>query len=85
MAAWYCRVCGLDYDLSPWGANEDTPDYGSCECCGAQFGVDDYSVVSTKQYRSQWLADGAPWFYPNLKPAGWQLEAQLTQLSEKYR
>lgn len=85
MAVWYCRVCGLDYDVSPWGPNDDTPDYGTCECCGAQFGIDDYSVLSSRSFRQQWLADDAPWFYANLKPADWDLLTQLTQIPEQHR
>ncbi|PJJ61151.1 hypothetical protein [Hymenobacter chitinivorans] len=85
MSTWNCRVCGLDYDYSPWGPQGDTPDYGTCECCGAQFGVDDYSVASSRSFRQQWLSGGTAWFYPNLKPADWQLESQLSQIPAHYR
>lgn len=85
MAVWHCRVCGLDYDYSPWGPHEDAPDYGTCECCGAQFGVDDYSVPGVKNYRAKWLAAGGKWFYMKLQPANWNPETQLAQVPEQYR
>jgi hypothetical protein len=85
MGVWYCRVCGLDYDYSPWGPGEDTPDYGTCECCGVQFGVDDYSVLTARVYRQHWLHNQARWFYPNMQPADWQLSAQLAQIPEQFR
>ncbi|TGE28012.1 hypothetical protein [Hymenobacter metallicola] len=85
MALWYCRVCGLDYDYSPWGPNDDEPDYSICECCGAQFGIDDYTVSGAQAYRRQWLSTGSSWFYPKLQPADWQLEEQLAYVPEKYR
>ncbi|MCB2377454.1 hypothetical protein LGH70_07670 [Hymenobacter sp. BT635] len=85
MAFWYCRVCGLDYDYSPWGPNEDEPSYDTCECCGVQFGVDDYSVLSTQAYRRTWLSKGAKWFYPKLQPTDWDLAAQLAQVPAQYQ
>ncbi|TGE23760.1 hypothetical protein E5K00_00670 [Hymenobacter aquaticus] len=84
MAVWHCRVCGLDYDYSPWGPNDDAPDYGTCECCGVQFGTDDYSVETARAFRRQWLNAGAKWFYVNMQPADWQLETQLTQIPERF-
>ncbi|TGE06541.1 hypothetical protein [Hymenobacter fodinae] len=85
MEMWYCRVCGLDYDVSPWGEDGHTPDYTCCACCGAQFGIDDYNVVTAQLFRATWLTEGAPWFYANLKPSGWQLAAQLPQIPLAYQ
>ncbi|UOQ64960.1 hypothetical protein [Hymenobacter volaticus] len=84
MVTWYCRVCGLDYDESPWGPNENAPDHSICECCGAEFGYHDHTPASTRQYRATWLANGALWFYPKLKPEGWLLAEQLEQIPDMY-
>ena len=85
MPLWYCRVCGLDYDQSPWGPADDSPDYTTCHCRGVEFGYEDYTPDSARQYRAGWLADGASWFYPNVKPDNWQLPQQLRQVPELYR
>lgn len=85
MPLWYCRVCGLDYDESPWGPDEQSPDYSICDCCGVQFGYEDYTPDSTRRYRAEWLANGASWFYPKVKPGNWQQAAQLRQVPELYR
>lgn len=85
MPVWYCRVCGLDYDESPWGPDDHSPDHSSCHCCGVEFGYEDYTPDSARQYRATWLAAGAAWFYPNVKPDNWQLETQLRQVPQQYR
>ncbi len=82
---WNCRVCGLDYDASPWGPNGNQPDHSSCECCGAEFGYHDYSAEAARQFRQQWLDNGARWYYPRLRPEGWDAEAQLAQVPEEFR
>ncbi|SHI93502.1 hypothetical protein SAMN02745146_1959 [Hymenobacter daecheongensis DSM 21074] len=85
MTIWHCRVCGLDYEESPWGLDDRTPDYTICECCGAEFGYDDYTPASVRRYRLNWLQSGAAWFYPKLRPADWQPEPQLAYVPEPYR
>lgn len=85
MEVWYCRVCGLDYDESPWGPDGQSPDYTICACCGVEFGYQDYTPDSTREYRAQWLAAGAAWFYPNMKPQNWQPAAQLQQVPAGYQ
>ncbi|RAK63536.1 hypothetical protein DLM85_21280 [Hymenobacter edaphi] len=82
---WYCRVCGLAYDYSPWGEDERTPDYGICECCGVEFGYEDFTPESTRTYRQQWLAAGASWLQPKQRPVAWELATQLAQVSPAYR
>ncbi|UPL47851.1 hypothetical protein [Hymenobacter sublimis] len=84
MELWYCRVCGLDYDESPWGPDGHSPDYSTCACCGVVFGYDDYTPNSARGYRAQWLAAGAVWFYPNMKPQNWQMNTQLQQVPARY-
>ncbi|WP_345110583.1 hypothetical protein [Hymenobacter algoricola] len=85
MIIWNCRVCGLGYDESPWGVDDRTPDFTFCECCGAEFGYNDYSPESARRHRANWLEGGASWHYPNLKPLDWRLEPQLTFIPDRYR
>ncbi|TGE18578.1 hypothetical protein [Hymenobacter elongatus] len=85
MAIWYCRVCGLDYDVSPWGPQEAAPDYSTCACCGVVFGYDDQTAASATAYRNSWLEAGGKWFYPRMQPSDWQLQPQLAQIPEPYR
>ncbi|SDX95175.1 hypothetical protein [Hymenobacter psychrophilus] len=85
MPLWFCRVCGLDYDESPWGPDGHTPDHTLCGCCGAEFGYHDATPTAARQYRAQWLAAGAGLFYPNLAPANWQLAEQLAQIPVAYQ
>ncbi|WP_345073557.1 hypothetical protein [Hymenobacter fastidiosus] len=85
LSLWHCRVCGLAYEESPWGLDDQTPDFTFCECCGAEFGYHDYSPAGARRHRERWLKDGASWFYPNLKPADWQPERQLEYIPERYR
>ncbi|MBT9393608.1 hypothetical protein KLP40_10585 [Hymenobacter sp. NST-14] len=85
MSLWFCRVCGLDYDESPWGADGRTPDHTLCACCGAEFGYHDATPEAARQFRAKWLEQGTEWFYPNVRPAGWQLPPQLAQIPAAYQ
>lgn len=85
MLTWYCRVCVLDYDQSPWGPDDRSPDYSLCACCGVQFGYEDYTPDAARQYRATWLAGGAGWFYPNVRPQHWLINEQLHQVPGRYR
>ncbi|GAB2947739.1 hypothetical protein GCM10027048_10900 [Hymenobacter coalescens] len=82
---WCCRVCGLEYKYSPWGEDEQTPDYTICDCCGAEFGYEDYTPISARAYRQQWLTAGAKWFTPKQRPANWHVDLQLKQVPAAYR
>ncbi|RYU77804.1 hypothetical protein EWM57_16860 [Hymenobacter persicinus] len=85
MSLWYCRVCGLAYDESPWGQDDRTPDFTFCECCGAEFGYNDYSPESARRHRSRWLEQGAGWFYPNLQPTEWSPASQLANIPKRFQ
>ncbi|UYZ63572.1 hypothetical protein [Hymenobacter weizhouensis] len=85
MSTWYCRICGLDYDTSPWGPDERTPDYTICDCCGVSFGYEDYTPAAARQFRVEWLRRGAPWFCPRQRPADWDLAGQLAQVPPAYQ
>jgi hypothetical protein len=87
---WNCRVCGLEYSANdpeelPWGADERSPDYSFCNCCGVEFGYQDCLPVAARQFRSQWLERGAPWDDKARMPKDWNLEAQLAAVPTAYQ
>jgi hypothetical protein len=85
MDTLYCRVCGFLNVLPPWGEDDDYPDYGICDCCGVEAGLDDRSLVGIRLYRKEWLDSGAKWFKPKLKPENWDLEEQMKNIPERFR
>ena len=94
MKKYICPVCGYDR-LSQKPYNDAEPfeeskmnaviyglEYGSfeiCSCCGFEFGVDDVSKI--KEYRENWLKNGAKWFAEKRMPKNWKLEEQLKNLT----
>ncbi len=80
----FCKVCGLYHKLFPWGEDGKMPSYDICECCGVEFGYEDYQVSSTKKFRQKWLNSGAKWFHSKEKPDNWNLEEQLKNIPEEY-
>ena len=67
------------------GRTGRTPDHTLCACCGAEFGYHDATAEAARQFRGRWLENGAEWFYPNVRPAGWQLPPQLAQIPAIYQ
>ena len=80
----FCRVCGFSLGYSPWGENNDAPDYGICDCCGVEFGYEDGSLTSVRAYRDKWLAGGAEWFDAKTKPANWEVSRQMERIPPDY-
>lgn len=80
-----CRICGLYIEDLPWGQDGATPTYEICLCCGAEFGNDDYTSESVKNYRAKWLAEGAPWFYKKSKPENWDVKKQMEDIPYNFR
>lgn len=74
---YHCRVCGYKHLDFPWGSDGRTPSFEICDCCGVEFGYEDSTRAGIRAYRERWLAEGAPWFDPKQKPAGWTPEVQL--------
>lgn len=79
-----CRVCGLLQIDYPWGENGDTPTYDICPCCGVEFGNEDYTIVSIREYRKEWLRNYNGWFEPSKRPKDWNLEEQLKSIPEEW-
>lgn len=79
-----CRVCGAEQLDAPWGDDEESPTYNICDCCGVEFGYEDATLQSVKQYRAKWLDSGAKWNHKKSKPDNWSSEEQLSHIPEKY-
>ena len=77
-ARYFCPVCGfrglkeVPYD------EHGAPSYEICPCCGFEFGFEETGEQA--RFREDWIRKGAPWFMPEQKPAGWDLQKQLASL-----
>lgn len=80
-----CRVCGLFIEDLPWGEDGNYPTYEICPCCGVEFGYEDYTLESTKEYREKWLLKGAEWFDKSEKPSDWNKEEQLKNIPNNFK
>lgn len=85
MSEYFCRVCGLKQIEPIWGENNNIPTYEICDCCGVEFGNEDYTIESIIKYRNKWIVNGFNWFNPKAKPNGWSLESQIKNVLQKYK
>lgn len=76
----HCRVCGLYIESAPWGEDGETPTYEICPCCGVEFGNEDYTLQSVRNYRTKWLESSAKWFESRQEPNYWDLEEQMEKV-----
>ena len=79
-----CRVCGLYSEDPPWGEDGTCPNYEYCLCCGVEFGNEDYTIQSVKNYRREWLNNGSEWFFPKERPIEWNIEEQFKNISQEF-
>ena len=77
----FCKVCGYQLNYLPWGEDGKTPCFDICPCCGVEFGNEDYTEESLKEYRAKWINEGAHWFDPKLQPQNWSLQEQISNIS----
>jgi hypothetical protein len=82
---FHCRICGLRQSEPPWGLNGKSPSYEFCSCCGVEFGNEDYSLESIKEFRSTWILNGSRWFREGEMPADWRIERQLIDVPEPFK
>jgi hypothetical protein len=75
-----CRVCGLTQDDLPWGIDGNSPNYEICDCCGVEFGNEDYKYESVLKYRENWIKKGMLWFNKKNKPLEWDFEKQFSSI-----
>ncbi len=69
-----CRVCGNEKHNTVGGY---------CPCCGFEFGYGDWRLAGLLKYRHQWIASGAKWIVPVMRPSGWRLEETLARLPQE--
>ena len=83
----FCRVCGLYYDDPPWGANGRLPSFDICLCCGVEFGYGDSILEAIRSWRSEWVARGAPWRWPDAdtdEPSDRNLVEQMKNIPAEF-
>lgn len=80
-----CRVCGLIQCEEPWGESGENPSFEICDCCGVEFGYEDYTKESVKAYRKKWLETGANWWELKKKPKNWDIEKQLQNIPVNFK
>lgn len=79
-----CRVCGLLQETLPWGEDGKSPSYNICYCCGVEFGYEDCTLVSIKNYREKWIESGGKWNKKKYQPINWSLAEQLLNIPKQY-
>lgn len=81
---YICPVCGFDgLEEEPYSQGNE-PSYEICPCCGFEFGFNgDNNADVFIAFRTIWLNNGGKWFIPNRKPANWDMQKQLANLSKK--
>jgi hypothetical protein len=82
---YYCLVCGLSIDEPAWGIDNGLSTHDICPCCGVEFGYEDSTLEGIKRYRNSWIAKGAQWFDKKVRPIGWQIEDQISNVPAMYR
>lgn len=78
-----CRVCGLEQNF-PWGESGQDPTHDICECCGVEFGYEDFTLKAVRNYRKSWIESGGKWWNEKFKPKNWNLEKQLKNIPPKF-
>jgi len=85
MEKFYCRICGYRLGFEPWGDDGKTPTYEICPCCGVEFGNEDCTIKSIKEYRESWIKSGCKWFEQSKRATTWSWENQQRHLPKKFR
>jgi hypothetical protein len=81
----YCHVCGYRPEGEPPYLQDGGGTFAYCPCCGVEWGYQDSLPAGARRFREAWLAGGAPWSQPELRPDDWDLQEQLTHVPEAYR
>jgi hypothetical protein len=50
-----------------------------------QFGKEDLTLESIKEYRDKWRSKGGEWFAKNEKPEGWDMDVQMKNIPDGFR
>lgn len=76
-----CRVCGAYYaGYYPWGKDGQTPTFDICQCCGVEFGFEDFTPESIEVYQEEWIARGPVWYDAKTRPENWDAAKQLENI-----
>lgn|ERR1035437_6614315 len=80
-----CRICGYYVNDFPWGEDGRSPSFQICSCCGVQFGKEDDTLESIKEYRAGWISKGGKWFAKNETPEDWDIETQMKNIPNEFK
>ena len=83
-ATFFCRICGLNQHEYPWGEDNNSPTFGICACCGAEFGYHDYTLEGIKEHRKRWLSNNGKWSEIKAMPPDWSLIEQMKNIPKEY-
>lgn len=74
---YICPICGWDeMNLSP-------DDFNICDCCGTEFGFDDFERED-KDLTNIWIKSGMKWWNDAvLPPKNWKPKEQLKNIKRK--
>lgn len=67
------------------GESGEDPNFNICDCCGVEFGYEDYTKESVKAYRNKWLEVGANWWKLKEKPKDWDIKKQLQNIPVNFK
>jgi hypothetical protein len=79
----YCRVCGYELSVPPWGIDNNSPTWEICPCCGTEFGYEDCTPMSVRKKREEWILNGKKWFYERKKPTNWDYSIQCMNIPDE--
>lgn len=84
---YICRVCGFKHNIPIWEKIEENffPSYEICCCCSAQFGLDDDHIISIREFRKNWINDGAKFALKKMKPKPWNYDEQIKMIPEQWK
>jgi hypothetical protein len=80
----YCRVCGYELLEAPWGADNQSPTWEICPCCGTEFGYEDCTPASARKKRNDWISCGMEWFDARRRPMNWNFDNQKTNIPKTF-
>ncbi|MFE7049327.1 hypothetical protein ACFVAM_13300 [Streptomyces californicus] len=79
-----CRICGFDFeDVATW--EHGVPQYVICLCCGMESGLEDTDLEKVRNYRAEWVANGALWASPRHQRENSNVLAQMANIPAGWR
>jgi len=81
----FCRVCGFEPSVPPWGMTGSDPSWEICPCCGVEYGYEDASAEGARRYRRRWLELGAPWSDSTVPDDGLTLDERSARVPDAFR